>query len=177
LSLENYPIKYIKSVLLENGSQVVLRPMHPSDAGKAAAFRRSLTDDTIMARFLGFIPKATDRLISQLVFIDFQNEMAIVAEITSGTTKIVIGVGRISKDLLKESTVELAIIVVDKWQGNKLGTQLIDYMVYIAEDMGYKYITAVTSSYNERILKIIDGKAITKKFIEGGNISIKLNLT
>jgi acetyltransferase len=103
--------------------------------------------------------------------------MAIVAEITSGTTKIVIGVGRISKDLLKESTVELAIIVVDKWQGNKLGTQLIDYMVYIAEDMGYKYITAVTSSYNERILKIIDGKAITKKFIEGGNISIKLNLT
>ncbi|GEQ87252.1 hypothetical protein ULMS_27600 [Patiriisocius marinistellae] len=177
MSLQKYPVKYIKSVTIADGSQMVLRPMHPSDADKAAAFRASLTDDTLMARFLGFIPKITSNLISQLVRVDFAIEMAIVAEITINNNKIVTGVGRIAKDFSKENTAELAVIVVDKWQGKKLGTQLIEYMIYIAEDMGYKCLTAVISGYNERILKMLEGKDITKEFTEEGHVRIKINLT
>lgn len=176
MTIQKYPVKYIKSVTLTDGTQVVLRPMHPSDADKAAAFKSSLTDDTIMARFLGFIPKVTDKFVSQIVLVDFTKEMAIVAEITVGSTKTILAVGRIAKDVTNKSTVELAVIVADKWQGKNLGAQLIDYMIFIAEDMGYKHITAVTSSYNERVLKILKNKDITKQFTEDGNLNIKINL-
>ena len=157
----NYPVQYIKAMTLADGTIVVARPMHPCDAKKATAFRASLTDDSLMARFLGFIPKVTKQLVKQLVTVDYKTEMAIVTEITTDS-KTVAGVGRIAVDPATPNAVELAVIVVDAFQGQGLGTQLIEYMLYIAKDMGYTTVTAMLSSSNEKVIKMIDALGFTK---------------
>ncbi len=160
---------------LADGTILVARPMHPSDANNATEFRNSLTDQTIMDRFLGFIPKVTKNLISQLVNVDYTKEMAIVAEITTHT-RTTAGVGRIAVNPDTPNTVELAVIVVDAYQGQGLGTQLITYMLYIAKDMGYHKVSAVLSSSNEHVIKIIDSLGFTKVQQKDGTIKAHILL-
>jgi len=59
MNLISYPLKYIKPIQLDDGTLIQLRPIHPLDGGRATSFKSTLSEESILARFHGYIPKIT----------------------------------------------------------------------------------------------------------------------
>ncbi|MEL7222872.1 MAG: GNAT family N-acetyltransferase [Bacteroidota bacterium] len=152
MDLSSYPIKYIRPVQLSDGTFVQLRPIHPLDGQQAHQFKDSLSIESIYNRFFGYIPKVSEKLIKRLTSINYEKEMAIIAE-TIDEEKEVIAVARIAPD--RNQSAEFALIISDRWQGKKLGTILTSYMIEIAQDLGFSSVYALVLSHNTGMLEIL----------------------
>ena len=156
MEIMTYPIAYIRPVQLKNGDLVQLRPIHPLDEENAYQFRTQLSDQSIRDRFLGYIPSVSEKLIKRLTKIDYDREMAIVAEYIDGKKKIPIAVARIVGEIDSAEKAEFALIVADKWQGKGLGTLMTDYMIDIAKDMDFKFLYALLFAHNTDMKAILE---------------------
>lgn len=158
-----YPVSYIHPVQLKNGELVQLRPIHPIDGAQAHAFRKKVSDESIRDRFLGYIPSISKKLIDRLTKIDYDREMAIVAECIDKQQKEAIAVARIVGEGDTMEKAEFALIIADKWQGKGLGSQMTDYMITIAKDMGFKTLYALLYSHNVEMGQILGSRGFKFK--------------
>jgi acetyltransferase len=152
---QDYPVKYIRPIQLNDGTLVQLRPIHIVDGFQASVFKDTLSHESLNSRFFGNSPKITEANIKKYVDIDYNSEMAIVAEVVNHFKKEIIGIGRIAKHSEFENASEFGIIISDAWQENNLGNILTSYLIYIAKDMGYDYLYAYTYRNNKRMIKIL----------------------
>ena len=157
--LRLYPIRFIEPAQLKDGTLVQLRPIHPLDENQAAEFRGKLSAESVYDRFLGYIPKISEKLVDRLINIDYSREMAIVAEVHNEKEKEVIAVGRIASD--ENSAVDFAIIIADDWQKKGLGTILTAYLIEVAKEMGFEKIYATVFTRNKGMLEILRRKDFT----------------
>ncbi len=156
--LNSYPIRFIEPVQLKDGTLVQLRPIHPLDENQAESFRGKLSAESIYDRFLGYIPKISNRLVERLINIDYSQEMAIVAEVHL-EEKEVIAVARIASD--GSSSADFAIIIADNWQKKGLGTILTSYLIGVAKEMAFEKIYATVFTRNKGMLEILKRKEFT----------------
>ncbi|MFO7891444.1 MAG: GNAT family N-acetyltransferase, partial [bacterium] len=86
-------------------------------------------------------------------YIDYDREIAIVAELKDNDKRRLIGVGRLiaDPDVL---TAEYAVLIADPWQNQGLGKILTDYCLEISRDWGIKEVVAQTSTTNHRMVDI-----------------------
>lgn len=157
--LKSYPIRFIEPVQLKDGTLVQLRPIHPLDGNQAEEFRGKLSAESVYDRFLGYIPKISNKLVDRLTNIDYSREMAIVAEVHNEKEKEVIAVGRIASD--EDQAVDFAIIIADNWQGKGLGTILTGYLIEVAKEMEFEKIYATVFSKNKGMIEILRRKEFT----------------
>lgn len=156
-----YPIQYIAPLQLSDGTLIQLRPIHPLDGAQAIPFREKLSEESIRARFLGYVPKYSQQLVDRLTNIDYDNEMAIVAEVVlSEEQKEVIAVARIVRDQDSDAA-EFAVIIADEWQGRGLGSRLTDFMITVAKQMNFKRLYALLYSHNKQMQDIFVKKGFT----------------
>lgn len=159
MDLINYPVQYILPVQLKDGTLIQLRPIHPTDGDQAAQFKASLSTESIYARFHGYIPPINEQTIRRLTVIDYQHEMAIVAEVMDGIHKKVIAVARIAAE--NDQKAEMAIIIADQWQGKGLGSILSNYLIKIGRDMGFEELYATVLAQNTQMLEILRHEGFT----------------
>ncbi|GBC74599.1 Acetyltransferase Pat [archaeon HR05] len=120
---------------------------------------RHLSQESVYQRFFTVIKDTPHEQIVRYCNIDYAREMSIVAELSEGSMRRIIGVaslvidGRRSRDGYREG--EIAVIVADPWQGLGLGTKLVDYILEIAEDMNVKVVNAVMLANNARIIDLM----------------------
>lgn len=162
-----YPIQYIEPLLLKDGTIIQLRPIHPVDGEQAIPFREKLSDKSLRDRFLGYIPSITQNLVDKLTKIDYEKEMAIIAEVNKNGKKEAIAVARIAPEP-NTNTAEFAIIIADEWQGKGLGSKMTDYMTVVAKDLGFKKLYALLFSHNTMMHDIFRNKGFQIKS-EGSN--------
>ncbi|MBK8505946.1 MAG: bifunctional acetate--CoA ligase family protein/GNAT family N-acetyltransferase [Saprospiraceae bacterium] len=153
LVISPYPSQYEKNVKLKNGQKVHLRPIRPEDEPLEAGLFERLSKETIYFRFFGYLPAVDHNILSRFTHIDYDREMAIVAEIEEFGQRKLIGVVRIIADGWKESA-EYAIVIADDWQGQGLGTFLTDYIFEIARDRGIRKIEADVLATNDSMLRM-----------------------
>ena len=170
----SYPIRFIEPVQLEDGTLIQLRPIHPIDGDQAEAFKGKLSAKSVYNRFLGYIPKISDKLVDRLTNIDYSKEMAIVAEVHHQKEKEVIAVGRIVGE--SSMSAEIAIIIADEWQGKGLGIILTDYLIEVARDMKFEKIYASVFSSNKKMLDILRHKGFVMTNIDYTSIYAELKL-
>ncbi len=151
LAIRPYPEGFNKSVTLENGLQVLLRPIRPEDEPLWHALLASCSFDTIRARFRYAFKGTTHEMATRFCFIDYDREMAIVAEVNDSGGRQLIGVVRLVADPDHE-TAEYAVLVGDAWQGHGLGRILTQYSLEVAKIWGLKQLTATTEQTNFRML-------------------------
>jgi len=84
---------------------------------------------------------------SRHCYIDYDRELAIVAEIGEGTERRLVGVGRLIAEPGRK-TAEYAVLVQDRWQDKGLGGLLTDYCTEIAKTWGIRTVTAITTTDN-----------------------------
>jgi acetyltransferase len=153
LALRPYPEEYVKPARLRDGRRIILRPIKPEDEPLWFALLGSCSKESIYARFRYFFHWETHQVASRYCFIDYDREIAIVAELKEGEERRLMGVGRLVADPDHQS-VEYAVLVGDPWQNMGLGGLLTDTCIEIARDWGLKTIFAQTTTDNPRMIAV-----------------------
>jgi acetyltransferase len=144
LVISPYPKQYIKKIKTKKGKEVLLRPIKPEDEPMEAEMFTHFSDQTQRFRFFGKIKDITHEMLIKYTQIDYDREMAIIAESDSK----MLGVVRLISNPYDESA-EFAIVVADPYQNQGLGEKMTDYMIEIAKQRGIRKIFAYFLSDNE----------------------------
>jgi len=160
LALRPYPEEYVRRTQLADGTEVTLRPIKPEDEPLWLDLLRGCSRETIYSRFRYFYFWESHEVATRYCYIDYDREIAIVAEITDGGKRQLVGVGRLVADPMRDSA-EYAVLIGDSWQDMGLGSLLTDYCLGIAGDWGIKKFTAVTTSDNQRMLAVFRKRDFT----------------
>ena len=136
-AIRPYPSQYVSSWVMKNGATVTLRPIRPEDEPLMVEFHDTLSDRSVYLRYFYSLSLSSrvahDRLV-RICFVDYDREMAIVAERRDATgTHRILGVGRLVKSHAKNEG-EVAVLVSDQCQHQGLGTELFRRVIQIARD-------------------------------------------
>ncbi len=177
LAISPYPgRKYSKDVILKDGRSALLRPIMPEDEPLLVKMLENASSQSLYLRFFGHVPKVTHKWLTRFTHIDYDREIAIVAQIKNedGTSELM-GVVRIIEDAWGESA-EYAILVADKYQGLSLGNLLTDYILEIARERGIKKIVASVLPTNSGMIHMFEkrGFSIDRSSLEAYEVSLNL---
>ena len=153
LALHPYPEKYVKPVRLRDGTEIVLRPIKPEDEPLWLEMIGNCSKESLYSRFRYFFHWQSHEAATRYCYIDYDREIAIIAERTINGKKEFLGVGRLIADPDHE-TVEYAILIVDAWQQKDLGNILTDYCMEIARTWKLKLFVAQTTTDNKRMITV-----------------------
>jgi acetyltransferase len=156
-----YPKEYERFVLLRGGRPVLLRPIRPEDEPMHEEMFSTLSPETRRFRFFGPV-KETHEMLAHYTQIDYDREMAIIAELNEGGRKRMAGVARLIADPYNE-TAEYAIVLGDPWQRQGLGTIMTRYMLEIARNRGIKRVYAYTLEDNADMLHLFEKFRFTSR--------------
>jgi RimJ/RimL family protein N-acetyltransferase len=137
---------------LRDGRPIEIRALRPDDgAGMLAAVGRT-SAQSLRRRF--FAPKKgfSEREMAFFLNIDFQNHVALVAEIDEDGLAVIIGGGRYI--VVRPGQAEIAFVVVDAYQAKGLGTILMRHLAALARDAGLKELIAEVLPENTAMLKV-----------------------
>jgi acetyltransferase len=162
LALHPYPEKYVKSTVLQDGTEVLLRPIKPEDEPLWLAMLGSCSKESLYSRFRYFFHWETHEVATRYCYIDYDREIAIVAEIVEDGQRKLIGVGRLVADPDHE-TVEYAILIADAWQQKDLGNIITDFCMEVVEGGSLKKIVAQTTADNKRMIAVFQKRGFEVK--------------
>jgi acetyltransferase len=153
LVITPYPTRYVSQWKLKDGRDVILRPIKPEDEPLEHELLASLSPETMRARFFSVISDISHEMLVRYCNIDYDREMAIVAELTEHDRKSIIGIGRIICDREFKNG-EFAVLVHDGYQNQGLGYKLVDVIIGIAEEKGLEQIYGDILTDNRRMLAV-----------------------
>jgi len=160
LVMRPYPEELVRSAVLKDGTPITLRPIRPEDEPRWMALLGSCSRETIYSRFRYFFQWAVHSVAVRYCFIDYDREIAIVAERADDDSGALIGVGRLVADPSHE-TVEYAVLISDAWQNQGLGAILTDYCWDIAKGWNLKRMVAETTTDNIRMLTLFEQRGFS----------------
>lgn len=131
--------------MLKDGIEVTLRPIKPEDEPLWMGLLASCPKESIYSRFRYFFHWQSHKVATRFCCIDYDREIAIVAQIIEDGVGKILGVGRLIADPDHES-VEYAVLITDAWQKKELGNILTDYCMAIAKRWKLKRIVAQTTA-------------------------------
>jgi acetyltransferase len=151
-AIRPYPVQYVKSWRFEDGTEILIRPIRPEDEPLIARFHARLSERSVYQRYFHLMNLdqrvAHDRLV-RVCFGDYDREIALVAELGGE----ILAVGRLSKAHLANEA-ELAMLIVDEYQGHGLGTQLWNQLLEIARFEKLDRVTAEILAGNRQMLDV-----------------------
>jgi acetyltransferase len=151
LAIRPYPEEFVTKRQLKDGTSVILRPIKPEDEPMWHDLVAGCSTETIRFRFAYLFKESTHDMAARYCYLDYDREIAIVAEIEEEGTRKLIGVGRLVADV-DHHEAEYAVIVVDRWQGHGLGGLLTDYCLKVAKHWDVKRLVAETVKNNARAI-------------------------
>jgi acetyltransferase len=155
LSLRPYPEEFVRRTRMRDGTEITLRPIKPEDEPLWLALLASCSRESIYSRFRYFFFWQSHEVASRYCYIDYDRELAIVAEIGEGAERRLVGVGRLVAEPGRP-TAEYAVLVQDAWQDKGLGGLLTDYCLGIARQWGLRTLTAITTTDNPRMVAVFE---------------------
>jgi len=175
LVIAPYPNKYVTQWKLKNGTQVLLRPIKPEDEGRFNELFKSLSEETMRFRFFEIIKEMSHETLTRYCNLDYDREIAIVAELPNVGRKIIGAVRLIVEPDGKSG--EFAVLVGDQWQGLGLGSKLIDYIASIAKDMRLEKICGYVIANNYKMIRLCDEKGFKMETLDEDTVKVSLALS
>jgi acetyltransferase len=155
LAIHPYPAHLAHRVQLNDGTDVLIRPIRPEDAESEARFVRELSDESKYFRFMNTFQELSQEMLIRLTQIDYHNEMALIAvHLVDGVEKEQIGVARYAINVDKKSC-EFALAVGDDWQGRGVGQQLMKDLMAVARTRDLETIEGQVLANNKRMLRLM----------------------
>ena len=153
LAICPYPEEYTKTIRMKDGRQVLFRPIKPEDEPLWRGLLSNCSEESIWSRFRYLFKQTTHEMATRYCFIDYDREIAIVAEIEDQGERKLIGVGRLVADADHDNA-EYAILVADAYQEQGLGSQLTDFCLDVCTDWGINQVVGETSPDNHRMVDV-----------------------
>jgi acetyltransferase len=173
--IASYPKKYVTTRKLKNDTEVLLRPIQPEDELRFDEFMKSLSPKTMRFRFFGIIKEMSHEALTRYCNLDYDREIAIVAELQDDS-KPLIGAVRLIVDSEGKSG-EYAILVRDQWQGFRLGSKLMDSLIEIAKDMRVQRIYGYVMADNENMLRLCKKKGFQMETLDEETVLTSLSFS
>jgi acetyltransferase len=157
-AIRPYPIQYRSAWQSDDKTEFIIRPIRPEDEPLMVQFHETLSERTVKLRFfapLSLRQRTDHERLSRLVFIDYDREMALVAERTNPKTgqKELSAIARLTKSHVG-SEAEFGIIVSDRYQRMGLGREMLRRLIQIGRDENLTSITGYFSAENESMIAL-----------------------
>ena len=159
----------------KTGLQLLFRPVKISDEPLLKDFFYALSDQSLYRRFISSRKDMPHERLQEFVIIDYTQETVILATITKEDKEEIVGVGQygIGQDV---HSAEVAFAVRDKDQRQGIGTELLNYLIYLGKRNGLLAFVAEVLYENKPMLSVFD-KAGFKIVSSGSGIYyLSLNL-
>jgi GNAT superfamily N-acetyltransferase len=158
---------------LQDGSQVVIRPLRRGDRPAFIAAFERLGEQSRYRRFLGPMPSLTESQLRHLTDVDQRDHVALAAiDATAGSG--IVGVARFIR--LAGADVEPALAVVDDWQARGLGTVLLAALVRAARAQGVRRFQAYVLADNVDMLRLLGGVGELRTSCAGPAVHVTVDL-
>jgi acetyltransferase len=161
LAIRPYPRRYVQSWKAADGSEVLIRPIRPEDEPLLVKFHQGLSDRSVYLRYLHpmmLSQRVTHERLARMCFINYEREMALVAEQSDGKGgRQVLGVARMDR-LHDTDEGQVSVIVTDHFQGKGLGGELMKRLVQIARDEKMTRLFAVFTADNQGVKQIMQAQ-------------------
>lgn len=156
------------SLLLEDGTQLTIRSIEPTDEPSMRDLVYALSRETIYYRFMSSQVSFSHKQIQDFVYVDHRKDVAIVGTVPEAHGEDIIAVGRYYLDE-KTNRAEVAFVVRDDWQGKRIGSFLFKHLTELAKRNGIAGFTAEVLRDNLRMQTIFNhsGHKIQTRLEEG----------
>jgi RimJ/RimL family protein N-acetyltransferase len=141
-------------VILRSGNRALVRPIRPDDKQRLLAAFDRLGPESRYRRFFSSLPRLTTRQLQYLTEIDHHAHEALVA--IDPRTDDALGVARFVRSRDDPTVAEVAVAVVDDWQGRGLGTALLYELTSRAREEGIEHFCASVLAHNRVMLHVLD---------------------
>jgi len=147
---------YREVLKLRNGRQVLLRPIHRSDAGGLADFFSALSPRSRHSRFHGAVNRLPDDALRHLSTQVAQRHVALVAVgHTDDGQPHLVAEARYVADSDETGRAEFALTVADAWQGLGLGRALLQRLAVHASMLGLLELEGSVLAENRPMLELL----------------------
>ena len=142
-----------ETVTLRDGSRVTVRPIGSQDGDALRTGFEALSAESRYRRFLSGTPTLSDAYVRYLTDVDHHDHEALVALAPDG---VGVGVARFVRSRVDPESAEVAVTVVDEWQGRGAGTALLVRLVDRARDEGIVRFSALMLATNHEMLELLE---------------------
>ena len=141
-AIRPYPTQYVSHEELRDGTPVTIRPIRPEDEPLMVKFHETLSEESVYMRYfhmMNLTQRTAHERLTRICFIDYDREMALVAEHTDPDTgeREIMGVSRLSRHGVSPDEAEFSVLVSDRFQRRGVGTLLVGRILEVgrAEDL------------------------------------------
>src|SRR5262249_22280504 len=131
LAVLPYPNRLERDLTLRDGTTLRLRPIRPEDAAATTQLFAHLSPEDLRSRFFVAMKALPPALLARLTQIDYDREMALVAQ--DPASGALSGVVRLSADP-DNLRAEYAVVVRSDWKGRGLGYALMGAIIDYARE-------------------------------------------
>ncbi len=136
-AIRPYPSRYAGEWTTDQGTNLTIRPIRPEDEPHMHEFHSRLSDQSVYQRYmqaLKFSQRVEHTRLTRICFIDYDREMALVAEKENGGGEPeILAVGRLSKEP-GTNEAEFSVIIIDEYQRYGIGTEILRRLLDVARD-------------------------------------------
>jgi succinyl-CoA synthetase alpha subunit/RimJ/RimL family protein N-acetyltransferase len=159
------PVEWDVDVVLSSGRVARVRSIAPSDGEGLKALHSRLSPESRLLRFFTPMPKLPDSMVHRFVNVDNSNRVALVVEIDDD----IVAVGRYDRRSNEPDEAEVAFVVDDRFQGEGIGSLLLEHLSVIALQQGITRFMAETLASNDAMLRVFASAGFAvKRSLSGG---------
>lgn len=159
---ENYPFDYERTIVLQDGRIVSVRPVVPGDAALLGREIAATDADTLYQRFFNPAVRLDDERIGFLTQLDYEKRFAVAA--FGGGDGIAIARFEPAGDGLAE----VAVVVKPEWRHVGLATELFRLLEDAALERGVECFEAFYLAENHAIERVLEKRGFGDVQIEAG---------
>lgn len=147
------PANYSAVEALRDGRRVEIRAIRPNDQADFLAAVSQASAQSLYRRF--FVPRRSFAAeeVAPFVNVDFVDHVALVAVMEEGERPVIVGGGRYIVG--QPGQAELAFVVLDRYQGQGIGSALMRHLAAIARGAGLQELTAQVLLDNVAMLSVL----------------------
>jgi acetyltransferase len=147
-AIRPYPSHYVKDIVVEGRPPIHIRAIRPEDEPLIVAFHGTLSERSVYMRYFAWMKlgqRTSHERLARMCFIDYDREIAFVAESTHERTgeRQIIGVGRLVKEKGGKEA-EVAFLISDAYQGKGVGNEMMALLLDFARD---EQLTALGATF------------------------------
>jgi RimJ/RimL family protein N-acetyltransferase len=165
-------------VLLRDGTPALIWPLLPNDRAALLKGFAELSDRSRYRRFLSPTPELTDRLLKHLVDdVDGVNHIALICvALPEVGEERPVGVGRLIRYDTDRTVADIAVTVLDEWQGRGVATALIQVLLG-RRPPGVTQLRTVAAANNAAALAMLAAAGSLTTRTERGVVEVDVDLS
>ena len=170
---------HLRDIELADGSRVHVRPLRPDDEPLLHDAFARMSERSVYFRFFSPLKRLSDDLAHKLAAVDGNDRYALCAtthRISPERREQIAGVARYDR-VPGTEVAEVAIAVVDDFQRQGLGSQLLAMLAAVARDHGIRVFTLIVLPENQSMLRLLRRMGwIHQAKLRGGMYEISFEL-